>query len=111
MYNEVSLADYEGYCAEIVAAGFSVYGEKCIGENRYRTFVKGAVTVDVWRIGYASEMRVTVQENFPLLPKTMPCEELAGGKVQPALVALGGHGEFPGIRRTGSPTTITPATF
>ena len=95
MYNGVSKADFEGYCAEIGKVGFEEYATCEIGDNQYATFVKGAVTVDAWRIGYASEMRVTIQENIPLLPKVMPCE--AHGKVQPALVALGGHGDFPGM--------------
>ena len=95
MYNDVSEADYEGYCAEMVGAGFAVYASNAIGENRYKTFVKDTLTVDAWRIGYSSEMRVTIQENIPLIPKVMPCEEY--GKVQPALVAFGGHGEFPGM--------------
>ena len=95
MYNDVSEADYEGYCAEMVGAGFAVYASNAIGENRYKTFVKDTLTVDAWRIGYSSEMRVTIQENIPLIPKVMPCEEY--GKVQPALIAFGGHGEFPGM--------------
>ena len=95
MYNDVSEADFEAYCVEIAQAGFAEYAANAIGENRYKTFVKGAVTVDAWRIGYSSEMRVTIQENIPLIPKIMPCEEY--GKVRPALVAFGGHGEFPGM--------------
>ena len=61
MYNDVSEADYEGYCAEMVGAGFAVYASNAIGENRYKTFVKDTLTVDAWRIGYSSEMRVTIQ--------------------------------------------------
>ena len=95
MYNDVSEAAYEDYCAKMVEAGFAVYASNAIGANRYKTFAKDTMTVDAWRIGYASEMRVTIQENIPLIPKTMPCEEY--GKVQPALVAFGGHGEFPGM--------------
>lgn len=97
MYNGVSEADYEGYCAELARAGFAEYASNGIGENRYKTLVKDTVTVDVWRIGYGSEMRVTVQENIPLIPRVMPCEQNPGGKIQPALVALGGHGDFPGM--------------
>ena len=96
MYHDVSEADYGGYCAEIAEAGFAEYASNAIGENRYKTFVKDTLTVDVWRVGYAAEMRVTIQENIPLIPKVMSCE-IGEGKVQPALVALGGHGDFPGM--------------
>ena len=95
MYNGVSEADYEGYCAEMVQAGFTEYASNFIGENQYKTFVKDTLTVDAWRIGYSSEMRVTIQDHIPLIPKVMPCEE--NGKVQSALVALGGHGDHPGM--------------
>lgn len=95
MYNGVSEADYEGYCAQVAQAGFAEYAANRIGENRYKTFVKDSVTVDIWRIGFCSEMRVTIQNTLPRIPKVMPCEEY--GKVQPALVALGGHGDFPGM--------------
>ena len=95
MYNEVSPSDFEGYLSELEAAGFSAYAANAIGENAYRTLVKDDITVDVWRTGYASEMRVVVQRGIPRIPKTMPCEE--GSTVQPVLVALGGHGDFPGM--------------
>ena len=95
MYNRVSEADFAGYVSGLEAAGFAVYSANAIGENAYRTLVKDDVTVDVWRIGYASEMRVTVQKGIPRIPKFMPCE--VGQTVQPVLVALGGHGEFPGM--------------
>ena len=95
MYNDVSEADFEAYCTQIAQAGFDEYASNEIGENRYKTFVKGSLTVDVWRIGYASEMRVTVQKGIPRIPKTMPCE--TGTRVQPVLVALGGHGDHPGM--------------
>lgn len=95
MYNGVSEADYEGYCADMVQAGFTEYASGVIKDNQYKTFVNGNLTVDAWRIGYSSEMRVTIQENIPLIPKVMPYEEY--GKVQPALIAFGGHGEFPGM--------------
>ena len=95
MYNRVSEADFAGYVSGLEAAGFAVYSANAIGENAYRTLVKDDVTVDVWRIGYASEMRVTVQKGIPRIPKFMPCE--VGQTVQPVLVALGGHGDFPGM--------------
>lgn len=95
MYNEVSPSDFEGYAAELESVGFSLYASHAIGENTYKTYVQNDITVDVWRIGYASEMRVTVQKGIPLIPKIMPCE--AGDKIQSVLVALGGHGDFPGM--------------
>ena len=95
MYNDVTLAEYETYCTAVEGVGFAVHASGVIGENAYKTLVKGDVTVDIWRIGYASEMRVTIQKGLPLIPRIMPCEEY--GRVQPALVALGGHGDFPGM--------------
>ena len=95
MYNDVTLAEYETYCTAVEGVGFAVHASSVIGENAYKTLVKGDVTVDIWRIGYASEMRVTIQKGLPLIPQIMPCEEY--GRVQPALVALGGHGDFPGM--------------
>ncbi len=95
MYNDVSEADFEAYVSELEAVGFSAYAANAIGENAYKTLVKDDVTVDVWHTGYASEMRVTVQKGIPRIPKTMPCE--TGSTVQPVLVALGGHGDFPGM--------------
>ena len=96
MYNGVSKADFEAYCAEIAKSGFAEYATREIGDNQYKTLVKDTMTVDAWRVGYASEMRVTIQKDIPLLPKVIPCDEL-NGKVQPALVAMGGHGDFPGM--------------
>ena len=95
MYNGVSPSDFESYVSQLQAVGFSTYAANTIGENLYSTLVRNDLTVDVWRIGYASEMRVTVQRGIPRIPKAMPCETQS--IVQPALVALGGHGDFPGM--------------
>ncbi len=92
----MNLPQFAAVRRQLEQAGFLAHSESCIGDNCFCTLLQGDVTVDLWHIGYAAELRLVAQKGIPLLPSAMPCEVTAE-KQQPVFVAIGGYGEYSGM--------------
>lgn len=95
MFNDIDYSRYDNYCRRIADVGFDQNFSNEINKNYFRTYTKDNVTIDIWYINYAREMRLTIQKDIPVIPAQMPCESYT--KVEPALVTLGGYGFHPGM--------------
>jgi glyoxylase-like metal-dependent hydrolase (beta-lactamase superfamily II) len=73
-YEQTAAADFENYLALLRGAGFTVYDEYRIEDNRFASLVMGDIAAFVSRFSRTGTLRVIAEPKGALCPLADPCE-------------------------------------
>ena len=93
-YEKTKESDFDEYLAKLKDAGFAVYDENRIEDNRFATLVRDDTLVAISRYARTATLRIIAEPKGELCPLTDPCEEtydtlLTGMKGETVVAAEG----------------------
>lgn len=86
LIDETTLEAYEAYCDELKKAGYTLYTEKTVGDNRFATYINDGYTVNAGFYGYYQDSRIIIEPRGALPPLESADSSHA---VQPSFTSIG----------------------